>query len=39
MKKRYVVYIILEALIVASLVYMFSVINRLPVADSISFGD
>lgn len=36
MKKRYVVYIILEALIVASLVYMFSVINRLPVADSIA---
>ncbi|MDY6340418.1 MAG: hypothetical protein SPL61_12565 [Saccharofermentans sp.] len=36
MKKRYVVYIILEALIVASLVYMFGVINRLPVADSIA---
>lgn len=36
MKKRYVVYIILEALLVASLVYMFSVINHLPVADSIA---
>ena len=36
MKKRYVVYVILEALLVASIVYMFSVINRPHVAVSIA---
>lgn len=36
MKKRYVVYIILEALLVALTVYMFNVINRVPVADDVA---
>lgn len=36
MKKRYVVYVILEALLVASMVYMVSVINRPHVGVSIA---
>ena len=36
MKKRYVVYVILETLLVASIIYMFSVINRPHVAVSIA---
>ena len=36
MKKRYVVYVIIEALLVALAVYMINVLNRLPVADSMA---
>lgn len=36
MKKRYVVYVVLEALLVALAVYMINVLNRLPVADSMA---
>ena len=36
MKKRYVVYVILEALLVALAVYMINVIYRMPVADSMA---
>ena len=36
MKERYVVYVILEALLVALAVYMINVIYRVPVADSMA---
>lgn len=36
MKKRYVVYVVLEALLVALAVYMINVIYRVPVADSMA---
>ena len=36
MKKRCVVYVIFEALLVALAVYMINVLNRLPVADSMA---